>query len=470
MHHDQGLSRSNRWGEGQEGFLEPLIRQWKLSGSPWEKHAGCLHCFSHTWVQWVSVPRHAWASLSPRAPDSLGVRGALVAVAGRSRLVSYESEDPPRLRYLWTEVPTGGFRPLGLDRTVSAVLPVISPTRSQPLSKLSLLSSCGLGIVGRPIAVLVRTVHAESIHQALRPTALGSLFQGRDGSAIVLKDHRSRLLSRHVGRSVEASCRAQKCRRLPYSVPEAPYVCSSLLVLSMRLCDCSSELQAHSTPAYLGRYIRAFSTTASTSARYAFGGVWSVTPPLRPRGRPSLFHRRAAPPTAAQIQGIPFSQDWRQCPYSAGRAHAGSRPPAWVFLRSGAWCPSPSRRSAHAVPSVFFLKYGELCRLRGPLRRLVGFGLRPHSHPTALLRFQRMSVWCGVLFPSCDVPLDHGLNVRRLDGHLCFDLVANPETGANISIGLHHRFAEFLPHALATVHYGLKAKMKSKRFQLWGAS
>jgi len=46
------------------------------------------------------------------------------------------------------------------------------------------------------------------------------------------------------------------------------------------------------------------------------------------------------------------------------------------------------------------------------------------------------------------------------------------ETGTNLSTGLHHRFAELLPPALATaaVHCGLKGKMRSKKLWLWGAS
>ena len=58
----------------------------------------------------------------------------------------------------------------------------------------------------------------------------------------------------------------------------------------------SPGLQAYSTPAYLGWYIRAAATSSRSVAHYAIGGVWSCAPPLRPRGRPGVFHRRAAPP------------------------------------------------------------------------------------------------------------------------------------------------------------------------------
>ena len=51
-----------------------------------------------------------------------------------------------------------------------------------------------------------------------------------------------------------------------------------------------------STPAYLGRYIRAFCRASSSSVHYAFSGVWSLAPPLRLQGRAGVFHRRAAPP------------------------------------------------------------------------------------------------------------------------------------------------------------------------------
>ena len=49
-----------------------------------------------------------------------------------------------------------------------------------------------------------------------------------------------------------------------------------------------------STPAYLGQYIRASESIASSSLHYAFSGVSSPAPPLQ--GRIGVFHHRAAPP------------------------------------------------------------------------------------------------------------------------------------------------------------------------------
>ena len=95
----------------------------------------------------------------------------------------------------------------------------------------------------------------------------------------------------------------------------------------------SPGLQAYSTPAYLGWYIRAAATSSRSVAHYAIGGVWSCAPPLRPRGRPGVFHRRAAPPhhRTAQVRGTPFFHVYCCSPYSTGRTRAGSRLPAWAL-------------------------------------------------------------------------------------------------------------------------------------------
>ena len=72
-------------------------------------------------------------------------------------------------------------------------------------------------------------------------------------------------------------------------------MCSFFHVMTLRPRN-STGLQAYSTPAYLGWYIRAAATSSRSVAHYAIGGVWSCAPPLRPRGRPGVFHRRTAPP------------------------------------------------------------------------------------------------------------------------------------------------------------------------------
>ena len=51
-----------------------------------------------------------------------------------------------------------------------------------------------------------------------------------------------------------------------------------------------------STPAYLGRYIRAPPTSSCSFVHYAFSGVGGAAPALRSRSRNGVFHRRAAPP------------------------------------------------------------------------------------------------------------------------------------------------------------------------------
>ena len=51
-----------------------------------------------------------------------------------------------------------------------------------------------------------------------------------------------------------------------------------------------------STPAYLGRYIRASPTSSCSFVHYAFSGVGGAAPALRLRSRNGVFHRRAAPP------------------------------------------------------------------------------------------------------------------------------------------------------------------------------
>ena len=61
-------------------------------------------------------------------------------------------------------------------------------------------------------------------------------------------------------------------------------------------CDWSSESQRRSTPAYFGRYTRAFCRASSSSVHCAFSGVWSLAPPLRLRGPSRCVHSRAAPP------------------------------------------------------------------------------------------------------------------------------------------------------------------------------
>ena len=90
------------------------------------------------------------------------------------------------------------------------------------------------------------------------------------------------------------------------------------------------QSQWRSTPAYLGRYIRAFCRASSSSVHYAFSGVWSLAPPLRLRGRAGVFLRRAAPPHRPSL-GRPLLPRFeflsllrRSCPRRVSTAGLGS--------------------------------------------------------------------------------------------------------------------------------------------------
>ena len=141
--------------------------------------------------------------------------------------------------------------------------------------------------------------------------------------------------------------------------------------------------QTRTTPAYLGRYIRALPTSSRFYLHYAQGGVGSLAPTLRLRCRPGVFHRRAAPP---------------RCPFWAVPSSSAS---FLLLLSSG--CPFfPGSAACHRSGSPFILVYvfytsSDLTGFSG-----CGLGLLPQRHrvSSTFLHSTRTTLRCPPPLPG----------------------------------------------------------------------
>ena len=117
------------------------------------------------------------------------------------------------------------------------------------------------------------------------------------------------------------------------------------------------RFQTRTTPAYLGRYIRALPTSSRLYLHYAQGGVGSLARTLRLRCRSGVFHRRAAPlrrlfPAVTSSSASSLLLFSSGCPFfprsAAGHRSGSSFILVYVFYTST--CPTGSLAVGWVLP------------------------------------------------------------------------------------------------------------------------